>query len=192
MSTEDRNKWNNRYAEGSYSKSNPVTLLEDWLPQVPIGRALDVACGAGRNSIFMAQYGFDVDAIDISHQGLDRARQNAQSQDLDINWIEHDLDQPYEFEADYSLIVVMWYVNLPLITRLCDRLAPGGFLICEEHLRVKQDVIGPGNPNYRVASGAVRRAVKGLAILSYQESIEPNAEGEQVASARVVAKNTMV
>ncbi len=190
MSTEDREKWNKRYAEDSYRKSNPVTLLEDWLPQVPVGRALDVACGAGRNSVFMAQAGFEVDAIDISHQGLGKARQNAQSQGLDINWIEHDLDQTYEFAIDYSLIVVMWYVNLPLITRLCDSLATGGYLICEEHLRVEQDVIGPGNPNYRVAPGALRKAIQELDVLSYQELIEPNAENEQVASARVVARNT--
>ncbi len=190
MSKEDRDKWNRRYADDSYRKSNPVTLLEDWLPQVPVGRALDVACGAGRNAIFMARAGFDVDAIDISHQGLDRARQNAQSQGFHINWIEHDLDQVYEFETGYNLIVVMWYVNLPLITSLCDKLAPGGYLLCEEHLRVEQEVIGPGNPNYRVEPGAVRKAVKGLDILSCQESIEQNAEAEQVASARIVARNT--
>ncbi|MCP4490466.1 MAG: class I SAM-dependent methyltransferase [Gammaproteobacteria bacterium] len=190
MSKNDRDKWNKRYADDSYSKSNPVTLLEDWLPQVPVGRALDVACGAGRNSIFMARAGFCVDAIDISHQGLDKARQNAQSQGFDINWIEHDLDQGYEVETEYNLIVVMWYVNLPLISKLCDSLAPGGYLLCEEHLRVEQEVIGPGNPSYRVASGTLSEAVRGLDILAYQESVEPNAEGGQVASARVVARNT--
>ncbi|MCP4188489.1 MAG: methyltransferase domain-containing protein [Gammaproteobacteria bacterium] len=189
MSTEDRDKWNKRYAEDSYRKSNPVTLLEDWIPQVPVGRALDVACGAGRNSIFMAQSGYDVDAIDISHQGLDKARQNAESQGFDINWMEHDLDQPYEFESDYNLIVVMWYVNLPLITQLCDKLAPGGYLLCEEHLLVDEDVIGPTSPNYRVTSGALRDAINGPEILLYEESIETNAEDDRVASARVVAKD---
>ncbi len=189
MSTEDRDKWNKRYAEDSDRKSDPVTLLEDWLPQIPVGRALDVACGAGRNSIFMAQAGFDVDAIDISHQGLQKARQNAESQGFDINWIEHDLEQFYDFETDYNLIVVMWYVNLPLITQLCDKLAPGGYLLCEEHLLVDEEVIGPTNPSYRVAPGALRDAVSGLDILLYEESIETNAEGEQVASARVVARN---
>ena len=70
MSTEDRDKWNQRYAEDSYRKSNPVSLLSNWLPEIPVGRALDVACGAGRNSIFMAEAGFQVDAIDISREGL--------------------------------------------------------------------------------------------------------------------------
>jgi tellurite methyltransferase len=70
MSKLDRDKWNQRYAEDSYRKTNPVTLLEDWLPKLPVGRALDVACGAGRNALFLARAGFTVDAIDISHAGF--------------------------------------------------------------------------------------------------------------------------
>jgi len=189
MSQQDRDKWNQRYAEDSQRKGNPVTLLEDWLPELRLGKALDVACGAGRNSLFLAHAGFDVDAIDISHEGIKRASQTAEAQGFDINWIEHDLDQPFAFDDDYDLIVVMWYVNLPLITQLCQCLAPGGFILCEEHLVTEEAVIGPGNPNFRVLPGALREAVSGLEVLHYQESIESNAEGEAVASARVVARN---
>jgi len=188
MSKQDRNKWNQRYAEGSYHKNNPVTLVEDWLPGLPVGRALDVACGAGRNAILMAQAGYQVDAIDISGVGLNLARQDAENQGLSINWIEQDLDQAYQFDTDYDLIIVMWYVNLALISRLCDCLAPGGYLICEEHLITDQDVIGPTSLNYRVAPGELREAVSGLDVLLYEESIEMNSEGEQVASARAVVK----
>lgn len=188
MSTEDRDKWNQRYAEDSYRKTNPVTLLSDWLPRIPVGRALDVACGAGRNAIFLAEAGFDVDAIDISHEGLKQVAQKARGANLDIRCIEHDLDEPYAFARDYDLIVVLWYVNLPLITQLCDCLAAGGYLLCEEHLRSDQAVIGPGNPDFRVAPDALRNAVSSLELLLYEESVEPTAEGEHVASARVVAR----
>ena len=189
MSKLDRDKWNQRYAEDCYRKNNPVTLVEDWLARLPVGRALDVACGAGRNAIFLAQAGYQVDAVDISHEGLKLARQQADNQGLCINWIEQDLEQSYQFDTDYDLILVMWYVNLELITRLCDCLAPGGYLLCEEHLITDQQVIGPTNSNYRVAPGDLPEAVSRLDILLYQESIEMTPEGEQVASARVVAKN---
>ena len=188
MSKEDREKWNQRYADDSHGKGNPVTLIEDWLPQLPVGKALDVACGAGRNALLLAHAGFDVDAIDISHEGLTKARAKAESQGFDINWIEQDLDQPYCFDDDYDLIVVMWYVNLPLISKLCDHLAPSGFLLSEEHLVTDREVIGPRTADYRVATGALREAVSGLEILHYEESIEATEEGEQVASARVVAR----
>jgi 2-polyprenyl-3-methyl-5-hydroxy-6-metoxy-1,4-benzoquinol methylase len=77
MSNQDRDKWNQRYAEDSYQKNNPVTLLEDWLQKLPRGRVLDVACGAGRNSLFLAQAGYQVDAIDISPEGLKQAEEKA-------------------------------------------------------------------------------------------------------------------
>ncbi len=190
MSAEDRQKWNQRYAEDSYRKSNPVNLLSDWLPRVPVGRALDVACGAGRNSIFMAGAGFQVDAIDISHEGLGETRKKADEEGLEINLIEHDLDEAYAFDTDYNLIVVLWYVNLELISQLCDCLAPGGYLLCEEHLRCEEEVIGPGNPNFRVAPGALRETVSTLELLLYEESVAAIPEGGQVASARVVARKS--
>ena len=189
MSEQDRKKWNQRYAEDNYHKNNPVTLVEDWLPSLPVGKALDVACGPWRNAILLAQAGYQVDAIDISREGLNQARQKAENQGLSINWIEHDLDEPYQFDKDYDLIIVLWYVNLALITRLCGCLAPGGYLLCEEHLITDQEVIGPANLSYRVVPGALRAAISGADILFYEETIEMISAGEQVASARVVAKN---
>jgi len=187
MSEADRSKWNQRYAEDSYRKSNPVTLLSDWLPRIPVGRALDVACGAGRNALLLAEAGFQVDAIDISAVGLKRLAGEARERGFSINCIEHDLDQDYAFASGYDLIVVLWYVNLELIERLCACLAPGGYLVCEEHLQSEQEVIGPGNDDYRVAPGALCTAVSSLDLLLYEERIEAIPEGGQLASARVVA-----
>ncbi len=189
MSKQDREKWDQRYTEDSNRKNNPVFLVEDWLTEIPVGKALDVACGAGRNAIFLARAGFGVDAIDISPVGLERARHNAGEQGFEINWIEHDLDRPYDFDTDYDLILIMWHVNLALVKRLCDCLAPGGFLICEEHLLTDEEVIGPTSDDYRIAPGALRQAVSGLELLLYEESIETGEDdGERVASARVVAR----
>ena len=145
MSKQDRNKWNQRYAEGSYHKNNPVTLVEDWLPRLP---AVTIQPPSG----------LELDDLDAY--------------------------------KDYDLIIVMWYVNLGLISSLCDCLTAGGYLVCEEHLITDQDVIGPTSLNYRVAPGDLREAVSALDVLLYEESIETNSEGEQVASARVVAKKS--
>ncbi|MDH5425879.1 MAG: class I SAM-dependent methyltransferase [Gammaproteobacteria bacterium] len=188
MSIEDRDKWNRRYAENSFHKNNPLTLVEEWLPKLPVGRALDVACGNGRIALLLAQNGFEVDAIDISSEGLSQAREKAKDQGLEINWTEHDLDESYPFATDYDLIVVMWYVDLELISRLCDCLAPAGYLICEEHLITDQQVTGPQNSYFRVEAGKLREAVAGLDVVLYEESIKLNAESEQVASACVVAR----
>lgn len=188
MSQRDLDKWNRRYSEDSYHKNNPVTLLVDWLPKLPVGRALDVACGAGRNSLLLAQAGFQVDAIDISPVGLELAGVKAEDQGLSINWIEQDLDQAYPFDNNYDLIVIMWYVNPGLIRQLCECLTSNGYLLVEEHLITDQQVIGPVSTNFRVAPGELRGAVAGLEIIHYEELIEPIPEGGQVASAKLVAK----
>ena len=188
MSEEDREKWNRRYAEDSYNKRNPVTLLEQWLPRLRAGKALDVACGAGRNALALARAGFDVAAIDISAEGLAQARAAAAAENLAIEWIEHDLDEPYPFAQDYDLILVLWYVDLDLLRRLCDCLAPGGTLISEEHLETDEDVIGPQSAEFRVAPGALRAAAAGLEILQYSESVETAADGARIASAQLVAR----
>ncbi len=188
MSEADHNKWNQRYAENSYNKNNPVILLEQWLSRARVGKALDVACGAGRNALLMARAGFEVDAIDISAEGLRQARHEADEAGLEVNWIEHDLDEAYRFDKDYDLIAVLWFVNLPLVQHLSACLAPGGLLICEEHLVVETEVSGPRTPGFRVMPGELRQAVDGLEILFYEEVVSTNDAGEPLASARVVAK----
>ena len=190
MSKQDRSKWNQRYAENSYHKDNPVSFLEDWLPGLPVGRALDVACGAGRNSLRLARAGYRVDAIDISGEGLKLARQKANNHGLNINWIEHDLDEHYRFDTDYDLIIMLWYVNPGLLSRLCGCLAPGGYLLCEEHLITNQEVIGPTSPHYRVAPGALRESATDFDVVFYDESIRVNLEDTKVASARMVVMNS--
>ena len=152
MSQLDRDKWDKRYAEDSFRKGNPVSLLED------------------------------------SPVGLELARREAGSLGLEINWIEHDLDQPYAFDDDYQLIVVLWYVNLPLISSLGDSLQSGGYLLCEEHLVAGGELAGPENPRFRVAPGALLEAAKGLEVLLYEETESTNTEGEPMASARLVAR----
>ncbi|MDJ0779511.1 MAG: class I SAM-dependent methyltransferase [Gammaproteobacteria bacterium] len=188
MSDADRRKWDQRYRDGAFNQQNPVTLLQQWLPRLPRGHALDVACGVGRNALLLADTGYRVDAIDISGEGLRRARSRADQLGLAVNWIEHDLEQPFDFAPDYDLVVVTWYVNLPLIGRLADCLAPGGCLLSEQHLLTTESVIGPQNPAFRVAPGALRNSLATLEILHDDESHRSTPDGERLASAQIVAR----
>jgi tellurite methyltransferase len=202
MSEEDRNKWDQRYAEDSHRKrAQPGEFITQWIDRVSIGNALDVACGLGQKSIFLAEAGFQVDAIDVSNIGLKRARQQAKEDEHDINWIQHDLDQPYDFNQKYDLIIVMWYVDLVLIRRLCEQLAPGGYLLCEEHLAYDNDTggfIGPKNANFRVAPNALYEAVSGFNVCYYDEYVgviedyqasSHDSDDNMISRARLVVTN---
>jgi SAM-dependent methyltransferase len=202
MSKEDRSKWDQRYAEDSHrTRAQPGEFITQWIDRVTIGNALDVACGLGQKSIFLAEAGFQVDAIDVSNVGLKRASQQAEVDELDINWIQHDLDQPYNFNQKYDLIIVMWYVDLLLIRLLCDQLAPGGYLLCEEHLACDNDsgaFIGPKNANFRVAPNALYEAVAGFNVCYYDEYVgviegyqasSHDSEVSMISRARLVVSN---
>jgi len=186
VSREDRQKWDERHGERADRTDEPGEFLKEWLSELPRGKALDVACGRGRNALYLARENFQVDAIDISPVAIEQARTSALAEGLRVNWIVHDLDTPYDFARDYDLILVMWYLDLPLIGRLCRCLAPGGLLLCEEHLATDRVVAGPRNPAFRVAPGELLQAVAGNDIRYYDESVGGDASGDLIARARLV------
>jgi tellurite methyltransferase len=189
LSEADRQKWNARYAQGAFeTRTYPNELLEQWLPEVPVGRALDVACGAGRNSLFMAAAGFVVDAIDISSAGLTRAALSTAAQGLEVNWIEHDLETALPPLDSYDLIVMFRYVNMPLLAGLKNQLRPGGYLLVEEHLQTDAEVAGPRGTRFRVAPGVLVEAAGDLEICHCEEALVGDPDGRRVALARLVAR----
>ncbi len=195
MSEADRQKWDERYGAGAYAEREHATaLLADWVGALPPGRALDVACGAGRNSLFLAARGWDVDAIDISPVGLERARRAAAARGLAIRWLERDLeaDAPAALpDGPYDVIVLVRYVNMPLLPRLVERLAPGGLLLCEQHSETAEDVVGPKNPAFRMRPNALLRAELVPAGVSrrvryYRDGLVTDPDGRRAALAQLV------
>lgn len=188
MSAADRDRWNARYADGAYeSRRHPSPFLEQNAHLLPAdGRALDLACGAGRNAIYLAHRGFDVDAVDISRVALQRGR--ADAGELPIRWIECDLDDGFEADADYDLIVNIRYVNLPLVSALLESLRTGGVLVMEQHLATEADVIGPKNPAFRVEAGELGRVASGMVVEHLTEGLVEDPDGRPAALARLIAR----
>jgi len=198
MSTEDREKWNSRYADGAYAdRPHPSPWVEAQIRGCPAGDdaasrpvALDLACGAGRNALYLAQIGYDVHAVDISREGLALGRRRAEASGLDVTWYEHDLDGglPDTLPARFDLIVVIRFVRLDLLRRLAGRLDPGGRLLVELHLATDADVAGPRSAAFRVAPGLLAETLSELDIEVIEEGLVTDPDGRQVALARAVAR----
>jgi len=187
MSDTDREKWDERYASGAYAaRTHPTQLLADWLPQLPKGRALDVACGAGRNALYLAEHGYAVDAIDISSVALDRARATAAERSLEINWIETDLEAGTLQGDHYDLIVMVRYTHPTLVADLIGQLADGGFLLCEEHLLTDCDVVGPSSAAFRTRPNELLGLSTGLRVIYYHEGLVVDPDGRTAALAQLV------
>lgn len=189
MSREDQLKWDSRYAEADFVEGRTVTAcVLEWLDQAPKGRALDIACGSGRNAIHLAQRGFEVDAIDISAVGLAHARAAAERVGVAVNWIVHDLDAGLPVSVPYQLILQLHYINTAVTQAAVRLLAPGGLLICQQHLRTDEAVGGPQSPQFRVAPGELRALAEGLEILHLEERVEERPGGVRMALATLVAR----
>ena len=182
----DREKWDQRYAEGSYrSRTYPSPFLVERLAELPRGRALDLACGAGRNALCLAEAGYEVEAVDISGVAVARARATARERGLDVDWGVADLDDFTPPTGRYDLITVIRYTNRAMMERLPDGLTEGGMLLVEHHLLTSERVAGPTSHAFRLAPNELIDLFHGrLRILFHDERIAPDPDGQRVALVR--------
>lgn len=197
MSDADKTRWNSRYRAGEYAqRTHPGVLLRTWLPQLPMGRALDIACGAGRNALFLAGCGYQVDAVDISDVALARAMQSAQAQSLEVNWLTVDLDQQSLPDGPYDVVVVSRFLMHHLFPQIMDRLAPEGVLIYEQHLRTDNlqqetegvDIGGPQSARFRLRSQELLHLCADLQLMHYFEGVVQDPGGTHMALAQLVGR----
>ncbi|MDH3249444.1 MAG: class I SAM-dependent methyltransferase [Acidimicrobiia bacterium] len=173
MSEEERRRWDERYATGEYRARTSVTpFLERWVPFISRGRALVVACGPGRNALYLAEHGFDVVGVDVSEVAIGQARTAADDRGLDADFLVGDLDEFTLEPGAFDLITVIRYRNRDLWPRLVDALALNGWILAEHHMKTTADVAGPTSPEFRLDPGELLQAFAGLRIVHYSESIE--------------------
>lgn len=170
MSQKDKEKWDKKYTEmaGLLQMRPPSELVSRFLDEVPGHNALDLACGGGRHSMYLAEKGFSVDAVDISTVALKALRQKA---DLGrINIIEADLDTFTPTQNAYDLIVKTNYLDRPLIERAKAALKPGGIMIVETYMADAQNEKPDSNPDYLLQKDELPSLFKeGFSVLEYKE-----------------------
>ena len=191
MSDVDRQRWDSRYAAGEYSgRTHPTVLLEQWQAELPRGRALDVACGAGRNALYLASLGYSVDAVDISNVALERGAASAAEQGMQVNWINADFDHDTLPEEAYDLVVVSRFLDHRLIPQIQDRLQAGGHVVYEQHVRTTlPDIGGPRSNRFRLRPQELLSLFRDLTVRYYYEGLVADPDGNRMALAQLVARH---
>lgn len=129
LSDADRAKWDTRYAERG-ALDEPSEMLVSLVGELPTsGRALDVAGGAGRNSVWLAGRGLDVTAVDVSAVGLSLARERAAAAGVSVATVVADLETDPLPAGPWDLIISFHYLHRPLFDQFPLVLAPGGVLV---------------------------------------------------------------
>jgi len=170
MPAADRQKWDAKYAsnEAAWREPSAVLLgLADYLPSQ--GRALDIAGGAGRNTIWLAQRGLTVTIADVSPVGLTAARQRAAAAGVKIETIEIDLEQNPLPPGPFDLILSVCYLWRPLFEQIPSSLAPGGMLAVIQPTIKNLERNEKPPAAFLLQPGELRKLAGALEIVHYTE-----------------------
>ena len=162
--------WDSFYKKRNHAfGQEPVSFLKRHFSEIKKGRAFVPAMGEGRNAIFLARHGFDVDGVDLSSIAVDRAVEDARAQKTRIKGVVADLNQyAYPKEA-YDLVLVSLFHSESLLPKFKKSLKKNGILM----LYLKRDTGKPAakmSPDdFLVKSDALRVALQEMQILKFEE-----------------------
>jgi SAM-dependent methyltransferase len=168
MSLEDKEKWEKKYKTTPklLEKRKPSQKLIEFSKYFSGKDALDFACGNGRNALYLAELGFNVDAYDISDIALDNLNANAIES---IKTKQIDLDD-FEPEKKYDLIVKCNYLDRDAITKLLSALKPGGIIIIETYMDHPSNTKPDSNPDFLLKAGELKKFFDdSFEVLEYEE-----------------------
>lgn len=151
----DAEGWDRRYqASALVWSAEPNQTVAEHCAELPPGRALDIAAGEGRNSIWLAGRGWTVTAVDFSNVALDKGRRIADTQGAEvaarIDWVTADVVTYQPDPGGYDLVIIA-YLHLPapqrqtIIRAAATATAPGGRLLVIAHDSTNLDS-GTGGP----------------------------------------------
>jgi SAM-dependent methyltransferase len=162
--------WNHRYRE----KPAPVEacqILIEFSDRLPVaGRALDLACGGGRNTVFLAQRGLHAVGIERSRVALEQGRELARQKKVTVDWVQADLQNFALPPATFDVIVCSYYRDPAMYVLIRESLRPGGVLFYEtfsrEQLRFET---GPKNPAHLLELSELLQVFADWRLVFYRE-----------------------
>ena len=186
-----RERWNRRYTSADpHSTPVPNRFLVAEVSDLLPGRALDLACGAGRNAVWLAERGWSVTAVDFSDVALSMARELAEARGTVVEWIEADVLTWTPASSTFDLVCVL-YLQLPAderraVLRLATAaLRPGGTLLVIAHdlLNLTEGSGGPTQPDVLFTPDDVVGEIDGLRVEKAERVRRPVDDGGSTRNA---------
>ena len=195
MSQQERSLWDERFRSGDHAAQEPdpfLLQLEEYselLPNntahstsSPMPQALDIACGAGRNAVWLAERGWRVTGCDISREGLRRARSLAAERGVSIELFCQDLDNAALNPNRFDLIVCFFYLQRKLFPALKAALRPKGLVVYKTYTVDQQRFPGrPRHPMHLLQPQELLEQFRGFRVLFYQEAVKGRGVAQIIA-----------
>jgi SAM-dependent methyltransferase len=172
----DSQQWDERYSGAEFEWTvRPNQFVAAELADLPPGRALDLAAGEGRNTVWLAERGWRVTAVDFSRVGLEKGRKLSAARgvaDAQVDWVVADLNDYQPEPGAFDLVLIAYVQVAPELRAkvLADAgaaLAPGGtvFVIGHDVTNLTEGVGGPQDPDVLYTPEAVGAELPGLRIV---------------------------
>jgi len=171
MDKEAKDKWNNIYAKVEADQYTPTKVINENGHLLPSkGRALDLACGAGADAIYLARQGLQVDAWDISDTIIDKLSIYATNHKLSIEAQARDINKSPPENNYYDVISVAHFLERDLMPVLIRSLKPGGLMYYQTFSKtVTPNYSGPRNLGFRLGENELLNLFSDLQLVVYRE-----------------------
>ena len=189
----DSEVWNRRYADRELVwTSEPNRFLVAEAAGLEAGQALDLACGEGRNAVWLAEQGWRMTGVDFSEVGLEKARALAAARGVQAEWVTADL-RDYTPEPQAYDLVLVFYLQVPaterqpIVRAAADAVAPGGvfLLVAHDRRNLEHGHGGPQDPTVLYTASDVVGDLEGTSLeIERAETVRrpvDTPEGERVA-----------
>ena len=164
----------------------PAPFLVENINLLHKGKALDVAMGSGRNSVYLAKMGFEVEGIDVSADAVHDAQHLAKAKGVAITTYVVDLEGSYRIKKNtYDVIICFHYLQRSLIPQMKEALKSGGMIVYETFIVDQAKLFGkPRNPDYLLKYNELLEMFRDFRCLRYREGVIDN----KAAVAGIVAQ----
>src|SRR5438876_85018 len=181
--------WDDGYRNGEHRNDAPAPLVVRAIETLPLGSALDLACGAGRHALVLAERGWRVTAVDASRVAIDIVRDRARERHLELDARVADLEKhEFDIQADtFDLICDCCYLQRDLFPAIRAGVRRGGIVIAIIHLVDPSPDVSPMNPEFLLRGGELRGFFAGSDILHDFEG-KPAGAPHQRTVAEIVAR----
>lgn len=163
---DNKAKWDEKH-KNAKRDSKPLTILEKYISYAKKGKALDIACGMGRNALSMRDCGFFVDCVDISEVAI-----NSLKNKENLNPILADLEDYQILKNSYEVICVSYFLERKLYSPIKEGLKKGGVLFFETFLKDENlKYNAKMNPAYLLEKNELLKEFIDFEILYYESKI---------------------
>ena len=183
MALEDKLKWDERHRQKMIPDA-PVKLVTDFSRLAPGNIALDLACGTGRNSKYLASEGFEVDALDISSVAIGSLQGIKGIHTKEVDFDTYDLPKSH-----YDLIVCTYFLERRLFPQIIEALKEGGIFIYETFVYHPDNEMSPSKQRFLLSEGELEATFdETLDLLHIREEWTFSIKGDKMMKGALVGR----